>query len=137
MRVCTYRKHLHYSIISTRGKLWAHKTSSTPPLFIEVHVPCHESESWCINMSGYRVCLCFCDFETVLTVCNFFLFYTGGTILTPRYCRNITLSRTILSNVSVLRFVCTAVVFLSRSSRLESSANSRHILINNQLDCQT
>ena len=88
-------------------------------------------------MSGYRVCLCFCDFETVLTVCKFFLFYTGGTILTPRYCRNITLSITILSNVSVLRFVCTAVVFLSRSSRLESSANSRHILINNQLDCQT
>jgi hypothetical protein len=36
-------KHLHDRIISVRGEVWAHKTSLTSPLFIEVHVPSQES----------------------------------------------------------------------------------------------
>jgi hypothetical protein len=31
-------KHLHDRIISLRGEVWAHKTSLTPPLFVEVSV---------------------------------------------------------------------------------------------------
>ena len=31
---------LHDCIISLRGKVWAHETNLTPPLFIEVPVPC-------------------------------------------------------------------------------------------------
>jgi hypothetical protein len=34
-------KHLHDRIISLRGEVWAHKTSLTPPLFIEVSVLRH------------------------------------------------------------------------------------------------
>ena len=39
----TCEKHLHDSIISLRGKVWAHTTSLTPPRFIEVPVPSQES----------------------------------------------------------------------------------------------
>ena len=38
----TCRKHLHHRIISLRGEDCAHKTSLTPPLFIEVPVPIQE-----------------------------------------------------------------------------------------------
>jgi hypothetical protein len=31
-------------IISLRGQVWSHKTSSTPPLFMEAAVPCQESD---------------------------------------------------------------------------------------------
>ena len=34
----TFRKDLHGRIISLRRKVWDHKTSLTPPLFIEVPV---------------------------------------------------------------------------------------------------
>jgi hypothetical protein len=37
-------KHLHHFI----RKVWTHKTSLTPPLFIEVLVPSQESEQSCI-----------------------------------------------------------------------------------------
>jgi hypothetical protein len=37
-------KHLHDQIISLRDQIWAHRTSLTPPLFIEVPVPSQESE---------------------------------------------------------------------------------------------
>jgi len=40
----TCGEHLHDHIISRRGVFWAHKTSVTPPLFIEVSVPSQESE---------------------------------------------------------------------------------------------
>jgi hypothetical protein len=39
----TCRKHVHHRIISLRGEDCAHKTSLTPPLFIEVPVPIQES----------------------------------------------------------------------------------------------
>ena len=43
----TCRKRLHDHIISLKRKVWAHKTSLTLPLFIEVPVPNQESErSW-------------------------------------------------------------------------------------------
>jgi hypothetical protein len=34
-----YKKHLHDGIMPRRVKALTHKTSLTPPLFIEVHVP--------------------------------------------------------------------------------------------------
>jgi hypothetical protein len=37
-------KQLHDPIISLRGKVWAHKTSLTPSLFIEVPAPSQESK---------------------------------------------------------------------------------------------
>ena len=37
-------KHLHHRIISVRGGVWAHKTSFTPQLFIEVPASSQESE---------------------------------------------------------------------------------------------
>jgi len=41
-------KHFHDSIISLRDDVWAHKTISTPPLFIEVHVLSQKNERSCI-----------------------------------------------------------------------------------------
>ena len=40
--------HLHDHIISLKRDVWAHKTSLTQPLFIEVPVPSHESEQSCL-----------------------------------------------------------------------------------------
>ena len=40
----TCGKHLPDHIISRRRVFWAHKTSVTPPYFIEVSVPSQESE---------------------------------------------------------------------------------------------
>ena len=40
----TRGKHLQDQIISLRDQIWAHRTSLTPPLFIEVPVPSQESE---------------------------------------------------------------------------------------------
>jgi hypothetical protein len=44
--------HLHGLIISLRGEVRAHKTSLTPPLFIEVSVPSQKSERSCICAKG-------------------------------------------------------------------------------------
>jgi hypothetical protein len=41
-------KRVHDRIISLRGKVWAHKTRFTPPLFIEVPVSNQEDERSCI-----------------------------------------------------------------------------------------
>ena len=41
-------KHLHDRLISLSIEVWVHKTSLTPPLFIEVPVPIQESERSCI-----------------------------------------------------------------------------------------
>jgi hypothetical protein len=40
----TCEKHLHNRIISKRGEGFGHKTSLTPPIFIELPVPSQESE---------------------------------------------------------------------------------------------
>jgi len=51
VKVCillTHKKHLHDRIIWLRGEVWAHKTSLTSQLFIEVPVPSQESERSCI-----------------------------------------------------------------------------------------
>ena len=52
----TCRKHLYDRIIPLNEEVWAHKTRLTPPLFIELPVPNHESQRLCICMLGYRVC---------------------------------------------------------------------------------
>jgi hypothetical protein len=42
VRVCVLLacgKHSHDRIILVRDEIWVHKSSSIPPLFIEVHVP--------------------------------------------------------------------------------------------------
>ena len=44
--------HLHDCIISIRGEVWAHKTSLTTPLFIEVSVPSQESDRSYICVMG-------------------------------------------------------------------------------------
>ena len=48
----TSRKHFHDRIILLSGEVWAYETSLTPPLFIEVPVPCQESKrvSICVLM---------------------------------------------------------------------------------------
>jgi hypothetical protein len=51
----TSRKHLYDRIIPLNEDVWAHKTSLTPPLFIELPVQNHESQRLCIFMLGYRV----------------------------------------------------------------------------------
>ena len=44
----TCGKHLRDRIIILRRELWAHKTSLTPSLFIEVSVPREQGEWSCI-----------------------------------------------------------------------------------------
>jgi hypothetical protein len=39
-------------ILSLRGDVWSLKTSLTQPIFIEVPIPCQESEGLCICVSG-------------------------------------------------------------------------------------
>ena len=58
---------IHDRVISLRGELWAHKTSLTPPLFIEVSVPSQESERSCI----------FVLFVSILPLSTMFLFDFG------------------------------------------------------------
>jgi hypothetical protein len=48
-------KHLHDRITSLRGKVWAHQTSLTPSLFIEVPVPSQESERSRICVLGVSI----------------------------------------------------------------------------------
>ena len=46
--ILTYGQHLHDRIISPSGETWVHKTSLTPPIFIEVHITSPESRKSCI-----------------------------------------------------------------------------------------
>lgn len=48
-------EHLHESIISLRGVVWNHKTSLSPPHFIEVPVPVptQESEWPCVGVIDF------------------------------------------------------------------------------------
>ena len=74
----TYENHFHDRIISLRGQVWAHKTSLTPPLFINVSVPSLKSERSCICVLGYQLYLYFTilifDFE-FFRQCVFFVFF--------------------------------------------------------------
>ena len=59
--------------------IWAHKTSLTPPCFIEVPVPepSQQSERPCICVSGHRFCLFLPFFYKILELfreCGIFLF---------------------------------------------------------------
>ena len=49
-------------VMSPRGQVWVHKTSLTPPHFIELPVPSQESERSCIYVLGLSI-LPFCDFS--------------------------------------------------------------------------
>ena len=53
----TCGKHLYVCIISLKGDIWAHKTSLTPPFFIEAPAPSQESKRWCIDVFGVSICL--------------------------------------------------------------------------------
>ena len=53
--ILTCEKHLLVCIISLRGKVLVHRTSLTPPLFIEVPVPSQESEQSCISVLGVSI----------------------------------------------------------------------------------
>jgi len=67
---------------------WVHKTSLTPPLFIEVPVPSHTSAQSCICVLGVSIFFSFyvfrLDFGTVLTGWYCFGFFP---ILLIRYTR--------------------------------------------------
>jgi hypothetical protein len=67
--------YLHDHIISLRGEIWAHNTSLTPPLFIEVFLPSQESEWSCICVLGVSILplptILIFDFRIVLTVWYF------------------------------------------------------------------
>ena len=52
---------MYYCIISIRGEVWAHKTSLTPPFFIDVPDPSSVSERSCI-------CVRDIDFSAILEV---------------------------------------------------------------------
>ena len=51
----TCGKYLHDRIISLRVKIWAHKTSAFPGLFIDMHVPTQECERSCICILGVSI----------------------------------------------------------------------------------
>ena len=51
----TCGKHLHDIVISLRWEVWAHKTSLTPLLFIEVPVPRPEFGRSCICVIGLSI----------------------------------------------------------------------------------
>jgi hypothetical protein len=57
--------HVHVHIITLRGEVWIHKTSLTPPLFIEVSVPRDESERSCICVLGVSILLLFLRFFSI------------------------------------------------------------------------
>ena len=91
-----YGKHLQGRIISQSGKLWAHRTNSTPPRFIGVPVASKKSEWSYICVLGVSILpppmifkLARIIFGTVLTILfhrndnfNFFLRYKSFYILT-------------------------------------------------------
>ena len=49
-------------LISPRGRIWAHKTSLTPPLFIVVTEPSQGCELSCIGVLEVSICYHFYDF---------------------------------------------------------------------------
>jgi hypothetical protein len=55
-------------IISLRGVIWAHTTSLSPPLFIEVPVPSPVSERSCIYVLGASIMTVSTDFFFLLDV---------------------------------------------------------------------
>ena len=70
------RKQLHDCIISLREDVWAHKTSLTLSLFIEVPVSSQESEQSCTCVSILSLSTLFLlDFKTVPTVWIFLVFH--------------------------------------------------------------
>ena len=48
----TCGKYLHEHITSLRREIWTHFISLTPPLFIDVSVPVHESGQLCFRVLG-------------------------------------------------------------------------------------
>ena len=66
----TCEKHLHDYIISLRGKVWAHKTSLTQPLYIEVPVSSQESERSCMYVLAISFCLCFYNISVGSRKCD-------------------------------------------------------------------
>jgi hypothetical protein len=54
------------SVISLRGEVWAHKTSLTPPLFIEVSV-LRQVMYLCVRIID---CVSFCDFSIGFWNCS-------------------------------------------------------------------
>ena len=81
---------MHELIISLRGKVWAHKTSLTPPHVIEVPVPRQESEKSCIGVLGVSgivsLFIRFCDWILELSrQCGIFVFLVFGTVPTVWY----------------------------------------------------
>ena len=56
-------------------EIWAHKTSLTPPLFIEVSVPRQESERSCICVLGVLILPVSMGFLLYLPVSTGFLLY--------------------------------------------------------------
>ena len=70
-------KNLHDRIYSLRGEVKVHKTSLTPPLFIEVHVPSQGREPSCIWVLGVSISsfstIFLLDFGPALTVLFFIL----------------------------------------------------------------
>jgi hypothetical protein len=57
----TCGEHLHDRTILLGGEVWAHQTSLSSPLFIEVSVPIQENERPCIK--GIEFSNCFCRFR--------------------------------------------------------------------------
>ena len=47
--------NLHDLLSSLREEVWVHKTSLTPPLFIEVPVPIQENKRSCIWVLGVLI----------------------------------------------------------------------------------
>ena len=71
---------MHDRIISLRGEVWAHKTSLTPPLFVEVSVLRHVMYL-CVRIID---CVSFCDFSSKpgtfkIVFLFFFLFVLSST----------------------------------------------------------
>jgi hypothetical protein len=74
MRLCScinlqsYGYNLIYTAYDV-WRFWTHKTSLTPPLFIEVPVPCQESERSCICVRGIEFAT-FYDFSVGIWKCS-------------------------------------------------------------------
>ena len=81
VKICillTCGKQLHDNIISLRGEMLAHKTSISPPRFIEVPVPSQKIDQSCICVYGVSILplstILIFDFGIVPTVWYFLLF---------------------------------------------------------------
>ena len=69
----TCGKYLHDPIISLRGDGWTHKTSLSPPFFIEMFVPSKEIEQY---LSVRRIDIaCFCHFVMDFGTVVFYFFF--------------------------------------------------------------